>query len=91
MVKRNDQIRDLRKHKLLQDHIMLVAVEFEVESGKVFKPTQYEDKPEWGLVLGVGQGITLDSGAKVKPDISDGDVVLFSKYGSQKCGSAREF
>lgn len=53
----------------------MVAIDF--ESGDVVVPTaNYEDKPEWGLVLAVGD--------KVEGGLKEGSVVLFMSYGGTK-------
>lgn len=77
------KIRNLLKHKLLQDNVLIVAVDFPQE-GKVFKPNQYEDKPEYGLVVRTGMGRLLDNGSRVPCPVKEGDFVVFGKYSSQK-------
>jgi co-chaperonin GroES (HSP10) len=72
-VKENDQIRDLRKHKILQDQVLVVPVDFESDS-QVYTPTGYEDKPEWAVVIHSSDGSQVD----------ESDFILFSKYGAQK-------
>lgn len=62
---------------------MIAAVDFETD-GKVYRPSQYEDKPEFGLVLSVGQGRLLDSGQRVPSPVEPGDFVIFGKYSSVK-------
>lgn len=62
---------------------MIAAVDFDTD-GKVYRPNQYEDKPEFGLVLAVGQGRLLDSGQRVQSPVEVGDFVIFGKYSSVK-------
>ena len=82
-VKRKPQIRNLKSHRILQDHLLIVPVIFE-EEGVVVKPKQYEDKPEYGLVLSVGSGRLLDSGVRVEPDVQVGDFIVYGKYSTVK-------
>ena len=77
------EVRNLLRHKLLQDNVLIAAVDFDTE-GKVYRPNQYEDKPEFGLVLSVGQGRLLDSGVRVPSPVEVGDFVIFGKYSSVK-------
>lgn len=41
------------------------------EPGITSRAVQFEDRPEVGIVVSVGKGIT---------DVEDGDVVFFGKY-----------
>lgn len=79
-------MRNLLKHQLLQDNVLIAAVDFEQE-GKVFRPNQYEDKPEFGLVLKVGRGRLLESGVREPSPVKEGDFVIFGKYSSVKVRS----
>lgn len=68
------QLQNLLNHRLLNDNVLLVPIEF--ESGDVVMQTrQYEDKPEWGLVLSIGDKVS---------GLTSGDVVLFMSYGGTK-------
>lgn len=48
----------------------------------IVNPRQYEDKPEWGIVVGVGIGRMSDHGQLILPQIEVGDVVVFGQYSS---------
>lgn len=74
---------DLTKHKLLQDQVLILPISFQ-STGSVKKAEQYEDKPEWGYVLSVGEGRLLENGTRDKIDLKHGDVVLFMAYGGTK-------
>lgn len=50
----------------------------------VARPKQYEDKPEWGVVIGAGRGRVLESGELLPSEIKVGDTILFQKYSAQK-------
>ena len=43
-------------------------------------PDTAKEKPQRGLVLAVGEGRWVD-GARVALEVSDGDEVIYSKYG----------
>ncbi|MDQ1689990.1 MAG: chaperonin GroES, partial [Pseudonocardiales bacterium] len=38
-------------------------------------------KPQEGTVLAVGPGRVDDKGTRIPVDVSEGDIVLYSKYG----------
>ena len=44
-------------------------------------PDTAKEKPQQGVVLAVGAGRRADSGELVPMDVSEGDVVVYSKYG----------
>jgi chaperonin GroES len=81
--KSHQEVRNLLRHQLLQDNVLIASVEFETD-GKVYRPNQYEDKPEFGVVLSVGQGRLLDNGTRVPSPVVEGDFVVFGKYSSVK-------
>lgn len=66
---------NLLKSKILHDFILLKPFVVEEVRGLVKRPQQYDDKPEYGEVIAVGD--------KTKA-IKKGDVVLFQKYSSEK-------
>jgi chaperonin GroES len=69
--------------KPLEDRIVVQQLEAEqtTASGLVI-PDTAKEKPQEGKVVAVGEGRWDDSGAKRVPlDVSEGDVVLYSKYG----------
>lgn len=61
----------------------MVPLEIKVED-TVLQGKQYDDKPEWGYVLGTGPGKLLNNGERVPIDLQPGDVVLFMPYGATK-------
>ena len=67
----------------MQDNVLIASVDFEQE-GKVFRPNQYEDKPEFGVVLKIGAGRLLDNGTRIPCPVNEGDFVIFGKYSSVK-------
>lgn len=53
-------------------------------SGLVLPDTTSKEKPERGTVLAVGDGEVKDDGTRRQLDVSEGDEVLFSKYGGNE-------
>ena len=71
------------KLKPLGDRLIVRAVEEEetTASGLVL-PDTAKEKPQKGEVLAVGEGNRNEhTGERVALDVSEGDVVLYSKYG----------
>lgn len=69
------------KVKPLQDRILVKRLEgAQKTKGGLFIPDSAKEKPQEGLVLAVGTGKTLDSGAVVAPQVKAGDRILFGKY-----------
>ena len=68
--------------KPLEDRILVQANEAETTtaSGLVI-PDTAKEKPQEGTVLAVGPGRIDDKGNRIPVDVSEGDVVLYSKYG----------
>jgi chaperonin GroES len=69
------------KIKPLEDRIVVSVLESEqtTASGIVI-PDTAKEKPQEGTVIAVGPG-RFEDGARVPLDISEGDTVIFSKYG----------
>jgi chaperonin GroES len=70
------------KIKPLEDRIVVQANEAETTtaSGLVI-PDTAKEKPQEGTVVAVGPGRVDDNGKRVPVDVSEGDTVLYSKYG----------
>ncbi|CAM3872865.1 MULTISPECIES: co-chaperone GroES [Tsukamurella] len=68
--------------KPLDDKILVKATEAETTtaSGLVI-PDTAKEKPQTGTVVAVGEGRVTEAGNRVPTGISEGDTVLFSKYG----------
>ena len=47
----------------------------------IYIPDTAKEKPQEGEVVAVGPGEPNDSGEKIKPDVEEGDKVVYSKYG----------
>ena len=70
------------KLKPLGDRLIVQAIEEEetTASGLVL-PDTAKEKPQRGKVLAVGDGKFGDDNERVPLDVSEGDEVLYSKYG----------
>jgi chaperonin GroES len=70
------------KIKPLEDRIVVQANEAEqtTASGLVI-PDTAKEKPQEGTVVAVGPGRISDQGERIKLDVSEGDTVVYSKYG----------
>jgi len=64
---------DITKFKFLRDLLLIKAIRPEGTNGLV-DPHSYEDKPEFGTVIAVGDEVK---------DIKVGDVVRFGKYSTE--------
>ncbi|GAA1351005.1 co-chaperone GroES [Falsarthrobacter nasiphocae] len=68
--------------KPLEDRIVVRPLQAEqtTASGLVI-PDTAKEKPQEGEVVAVGAGRFDEKGNRIPVDVSEGDVVLFSKYG----------
>ncbi|WP_043536268.1 co-chaperone GroES [Actinomyces polynesiensis] len=68
--------------KPLEDRIVIRQVEAErtTASGLVI-PDTAKEKPQEGEVIAVGPGRIDDNGNRVPMDVSEGDTVIYSRYG----------
>lgn len=64
----------IEKLKIVNNQILVAPVKVKQTSGLV-KPEQYEDKPEFGRVLRVGDKIE---------GVKEGDIILFGKWSTLK-------
>lgn len=65
----------------LHDRVVVKRVEEETTTpGGIVLPGSAAEKPSQGVVLAVGNGKLLDSGAVRALDVKVGDKVLFGKY-----------
>ncbi len=69
--------------KPLGDRLIVKAIdEEEATASGIVLPDTAKEKPQRGKVLAVGEGRFDDEGEKRIPlDVSEGDEVLYSKYG----------
>ena len=68
--------------KPLGDRLIVKAVEEdETTASGIVLPDTAKEKPQKGEVLAVGDGALDDNGNRKPLDVSQGDTVLYSKYG----------
>ena len=65
----------------LGDRIIIKPLEPETKTrGGIVLPDTVKEKPQEGKVVAVGKGKVLDNGTIQKPEVKEGDVVLYGKY-----------
>ena len=65
----------------LGDKIVVKRMEAEeTTAGGIVLPNSAQEKPQSGRVLSVGDGKMLDDGSRAKPQVGEGDRVLFTSY-----------
>ena len=71
------------KLKPLGDRVVVQAAEAEEQTKSgLYIPDSAKEKPQKGTVIAVGDGRWDENGTKRIPlDVSDGDTILYSKYG----------
>jgi chaperonin GroES len=70
------------KLKPLGDRLIVQAVEEEETTASgIVLPDTAKEKPQKGKVLAVGDGEVKEDGTRRPLDVSEGDEVLYSKYG----------
>ncbi len=60
--------------------IETIVQEEKTASGIYLPDTASKEKPQTGVILAVGKGITLDNGNVVEPEVKVGNQVVFAKY-----------
>ncbi len=66
----------------LGDKIIIRRIEAENQtSGGIVLPDVAQHKPQQGRVLSVGDGRLLADGTRAKHQVSEGDRVVFNRYG----------
>jgi chaperonin GroES len=69
------------KIRPLQDRVIVRRVKEEEKTrGGLFIPDTAKEKPVEAIVLAVGNGKILEDGTVRKPDVKEGDRVLFGKW-----------
>ena len=67
---------DITEFELFGDLVLIKAIRPTSGDGKLVDPAQYEDKPEFGEIVKVGDGIT-------HPQAKVGKIVRFGKYSTE--------
>ena len=77
--------------KPLEDRVLVQPLEAETTtaSGLVI-PDTAKEKPQEGKVVATGPGRIDDKGNRVPLDVTEGDVIIFSKYGGTEVKYAGE-
>jgi chaperonin GroES len=57
------------------------AAKEEVTKSGIVIPDTAKEKPQEGVVIAVGSGKLLENGKRVALEVSEGDRVLYAKYG----------
>ena len=66
----------------LGDRLIVEALEEEESTGSgIVLPDTAKEKPQRGRVLAVGPGARDKDGKRIQIDVTEGDEVIFSKYG----------
>jgi chaperonin GroES len=70
------------KLKPLEDRLIVKAIEEEEKTASgIVLPDTAKEKPQRGKVLAVGRGKVGDDNELIPLEVSEGDEVLYSKYG----------
>jgi chaperonin GroES len=70
------------KLKPLGDRLIVQPLdEEETTASGIVLPDTAKEKPQKGKVLAVGDGAKNDEGNRIPLDVSEGETVLYSKYG----------
>ncbi len=65
----------------LGDRVIIKPLEPETKTkGGIVLPDTVKEKPQEGKVIAVGKGKVLDNGTIQKPEVKEGDFVLYGKY-----------
>ncbi|HKX00445.1 MAG TPA: co-chaperone GroES [Bryobacteraceae bacterium] len=69
------------KLRPLHDRVLIKRLEEgESKSGSIIIPDSAKEKPQQGKVMGVGSGRLSPKGERFKPEVKNGDRILFGKY-----------
>ena len=75
--------------KPLGDKVVVEIIdEPQTTASGIVLPDTAKEKSQRGKVLAVGTGKLLDSGERVALEVSEGDTVLFAKYGGTEVSIA---
>ncbi len=65
----------------LGDRILVKRLEAEdMTAGGIVLPDAAKEKPKEGKVVAVGSGRVLDDGTRSKPQLKEGDKIIFTSY-----------
>src|SRR5699024_366589 len=67
--------------KPLGDRVIIELVEEEEKTvSGIVLPDSAKEKPQQGKVVAVGSGRVADNGAKITPEVEEGNKVVFAKF-----------
>ena len=55
-------------------------VKEEVTKGGIVLPDTVKEKPQEGTIVSVGPGKLSEKGERIKPEVKEGDKVIYAKY-----------
>lgn len=65
----------------LGDRVIIKPLEPESKTkGGIVLPDTVKEKPQEGKVVAVGKGKVLENGSIQKPEVKEGDIILYGKY-----------
>lgn|SRR3990167_7422208 len=73
-------LTDITKFDVIYDNIIIEPIKETEAVGDLVLPQGYEDKPQLGTVIKVGEGRLMENGIIVPFNVKIGDVILFNKY-----------
>lgn len=71
---------------IMYDNVLVRAIDIE-EVGGIVRPQQYDDKPEIGEVVKIGEGRIFDNGTIIPLKVKIGQIVIFNRYSTTKLNS----
>ena len=67
--------------KPLHDRVLVKRVQSEEKTkGGLIIPDNAKEKPAEGEIIAVGEGAYNEDGDRIKPDVKEGDRILFGKW-----------
>ena len=64
--------------------VVKVTTAEERTAGGIVLPDSAKERPQQGTVVAVGPGRLLENGERATMSVSEGDTVIFSKYGGNE-------
>jgi len=65
----------------LHDRVVVRRIDAEEKTkGGIIIPDNAKEKPSEGVIVAVGPGARDDAGKVIKPDVKEGDRILFGKW-----------
>ena len=73
------------KLRPLDDRVVVQPLDAEeMTAGGIVLPDAAQEKPQRGKVIAIGAGKLLDSGSRGELSVTNGDEVIFGKYGGSE-------